>query len=136
MVNIIITSVIAGIHKTKVGSHPTIKLLVEDDNSIPDTDPNCMLVRLPYIEDIPPSLRSLVTYPKSRNPRDSRQSDQFAFQVAGKKVGNVPANLCGLLRKLKTDRKVKGVHWFVLYIVFCFATKILDYPKIVKMWLK
>ena len=38
MVRVNIKSVIAGIHRTKVGSHPRIQLLVETDDSIPGID--------------------------------------------------------------------------------------------------
>ena len=98
-----ITSVIKGIHKTKVGANRLIDLLVENDDHHQNIDPNCMVVRMPSLENIPTSLHKSVTYPKSRNPRDPRQTDQLVEDVAGKIVGNVPANLCGLLRKLKQD---------------------------------
>ena len=71
-VRIIITSVVAGVHRTKVGSHPQIELivgahrdvqlLVENDDSIADIDPDCMLVTVSSIEDIPPELHSEVSY--------------------------------------------------------------------------
>ena len=111
MVNIIVTSVVGGIHRTKVGSHRDVKLLVEDDNNVAIIDPDCMVVRLPLLEDIPPVLHRAVTYPKSRNPRDPRQTDQLVCQVAGKKVGNVPSTLCGLFRRLKADGRVRKIHW-------------------------
>ena len=37
-------SVITGVHRTKVGSHKTVALIVEADNSIPHIDPECMKV--------------------------------------------------------------------------------------------
>ena len=111
MANITIQSVIAGIHRTKVGSNPRIELLVEADNSVRGIDPNCMLVRLPPLEQLSPELHHVVTYPKSRNPKDPRQTNQLALEVAGKKVGNVPANLCGLFRKLKANGSVKKIVW-------------------------
>ena len=40
MARIRIRSVVAGIHRTKVGSHPRIELLVEADNSVAGIDPN------------------------------------------------------------------------------------------------
>ena len=110
MVNIIVTSVVAGIHKTKIGSHRDIKLIVEDDNSVA-IDPDCMLVRLPILENIPPELHRAVTYPKSRNPRDPRRTDQLVCEVAGKKVGNVPSTLCGLFHQLKAAGLVHRIHW-------------------------
>ena len=81
MARIRIRSVVAGIHRTKVGSHPRIELLVEADNSVAGIDPNCMLVRLPQLEQLSPDLRHLVTYPKSRNPKDPRKTDQLALNV-------------------------------------------------------
>ena len=90
-----IRSVIAGIHRTKIGSHPSIELVVEADDTIAGIDPNCMLVRLPPLEQLSPDLHHVVTYPKSRNPSDPRKTDQLALNVAGKKVENIPANLCG-----------------------------------------
>ena len=42
MVNTVtISSVIAGIHKTGVGSHRDIQLAVENDDSIRHIDPDC-----------------------------------------------------------------------------------------------
>ena len=111
MTRITIQSAIAGIHRTKVGSHPRIELMVEADNSVGEIDPNCMLVRLPPLEQLSPELHRLVTYPKSRNPKDPRRTDQLALEVAGKKVGNVPANLCGLFRKLKANGHVRKIVW-------------------------
>ena len=81
MARIRIRSVVAGIHRTKVGSHPRIELLVEADNSVAGIDPNCMLVRLPQLEQLSPDLRHLVTYPKSKNPKDPRKTDQLALNV-------------------------------------------------------
>ena len=111
----ITTSVVAGIHRTKVGSHPRIKLVVEDDDSVQEIDPNCMLVRHPLIHIIQPELHRDTTYPKSRNPRDPRQENQLAYEVAGRKVGNVPTKLCGLFRRMKSAKKVEEIHWLVLY---------------------
>ena len=110
MANIVVSSVICGIHRTKVGSNREVKLHVENDDSIPGIDPNCMVVKMPQIEDIPVELHGRVSYPKSRNPKDKRQTDQYVRDVAGKKVGNVPSNI-GLFRRLKRERKVKEIHW-------------------------
>ena len=74
-------------------------------------DPCCVCVKIPNLEDLLPQQRRLVTYPKSQNPRDPCQKDQLAYEVAGKKVGNVPMNLCGLFRQLKADGKVKKIEW-------------------------
>jgi hypothetical protein len=54
-----------------------VKIHVENDNSIPDIDPNCMIVRVPQLEDIPEELHGRVSYPKSRNRNDKRQTDQY-----------------------------------------------------------
>ena len=56
MANIIVTSVISGLHRTKVGSHRDVKLVVENDDTVPEIDPNCMVVNVPPIEDIPAGL--------------------------------------------------------------------------------
>ena len=113
MVNTIkLSSVIAGIHITNVGSHPNIKLVVEDDNSNPNIDPDCVLVRHPSLEDLPPTCKQLVTYPKSQNSKSKRKEDQFAYQVSGCKVGNVPAKLCGLFRQLKRGGLVTRIDCF------------------------
>ena len=48
-----------------------------------------------------PNLHRAVTYPRSRDPRSARKTDQLAFEVAGRKAGNVPASLCGLFRMLR-----------------------------------
>ena len=85
--------------------------MVEADDTLAGIDPDCMLVWLPPLEKIPGELHNTITYLKSRNPRDPRKRDQLAFEVAGKKVGNVPANLCGLFRKLKASGKVKKICW-------------------------
>ena len=113
MAKISINSVIAGIHRTKVGSHPSIELLVEADDTIPGIDPNCMVVRLSFRDQLPSQSLSLVTYPKSINPRDQRKMDQLLSEVIGKKVGNVPTNLCGLFRRLKVSGKVSKICWYV-----------------------
>ena len=54
MVKIIITSVVAGIYRTKVGSHPNIKLVVENDDTVMGIDPCCVCVKIPNLEDLPP----------------------------------------------------------------------------------
>ena len=111
MANITITSVITGIHVTKRSSHRDVKLLVVEDPDAEDIDENVLMVKVPPIEDIPPELHSAVAYPKSRNPTYPRQTDLLMHKVAGKKVGNVPANLCGLFRQLKAGKKVKEIQW-------------------------
>lgn len=111
MANIVVSSVITGIHRTKVSSHRDIKLLVENDDSIPGIDPDCMIVRMPLLEQIPIQSHGKIAYPKSRNPKDPRQTDQLVRDVAGKKVGNVPSSICGLFRNLKRQKRVKDIYW-------------------------
>ena len=73
--DIVINSVISGIHKTKIGANRSVELIVENDDTIPHIDPDCMVVRVPCLEDIPPAFHRAIAYPKSRNPRDPRQND-------------------------------------------------------------
>ena len=118
-----VNSTITGIHKTKVGAHREIALAVEDDDSIPNIDPNCMLVRFPDLEDIPQRLHKAVTYPK--NPEHKRFFDQLVEDVVGQKVGNVPANICGLFRKLKRDGLVRRIQWYAYF---------LDSSRFIALW--
>ena len=111
-----VNSVVTGIHKTQVGAHREIALLVQNDDSIPHIDRNCMLVRFPDSEEIPERLHKAVTYPK--NPDHERYIDQVAEDMVGKKVGNVPANICGLFRELKRDGLVRRIQWYVIFINF------------------
>ena len=110
--DVVLTSVVTGIHRTKVGSHREIKLLVEDDDSVPHIDPNCMIVRFPGFEDIPEKLHSAITYPK--NPANKRFTDQHVNDVVHRKVGNVPANFCGLPpieKRQPYQRCAMLLHW-------------------------
>lgn len=127
MVRITIKSVIAGIHRTKVGSNPKIELNVEADDSIPGIDPLCMLVRIPRKEQLPQEYLHLVTYPKSRNPNNKRNKDQLAYEVVGKKVGNVPTGLCGLFRQLKSSGKVRKISWYFILFFSCNILKSSDF---------
>lgn len=111
MADIVVNSVISGLHKTKIGANRGVRLIVENDDSVKHIDPNCMLVRVPFLEDIPPELHGAIAYPKSRNPRDLRQTDQLVKETVGKKVGNIPANICGLFRRLKDNGEVREIHW-------------------------
>ena len=74
MVRITIKSVIAGIHRTKVGSNPKIELIEEADDSIPNM---CTFVRMPGKEYLPEEYLNLVRYPKSRYPNNKRNKDQL-----------------------------------------------------------
>ena len=109
--NVVVQSVISGIHKTKIGAHRDVQLIVENDDTIPHIDQNCMVVKVPCLEDIPPALHGEIAYPRSRNPRDHRQTDQLVRETAGKKVGNVPSNICGVFRRLKGDGLVRSISW-------------------------
>jgi hypothetical protein len=62
---VIISSVVSGIHRTKVGGHREIPLLLVNDDTIPNIDPNCVVVRYPEIDQIPSHLHQAVTYPKN-----------------------------------------------------------------------
>ena len=97
---------IAGIHRTKVGSNPKIELIVEADDSITSIDPLCMLVRMPGKEQLPEEYLNLVTYPKSRDPNNKRNKDQLAYEVVGKKVANVPARALRPMEKYKNKQLV------------------------------
>ena len=109
MANIIIKdSVISGIHITKIGSHESIALNIEDDNSIQHIDPNCLKVMFPA--EVSDALLKEITYPK--NPANKRFKDQLVEDCLGKKVGNVPANLCGLFRKLVSEHYVCNIKCF------------------------
>ena len=78
-----------GIYRTKVGGHKDVPLLLENDNSIPEIDPNCVVVKYPALEEIPLRLHRAVCYPK--NPESRRYEDQLVEDVSGMKVGNVHA---------------------------------------------
>ena len=62
---VIISSVVSGIHRTKVGGHREIPLLLVNDDTIPNIDPNCVVVRYPEIDQIPSQPNQAVTYPKN-----------------------------------------------------------------------
>ena len=44
---------ISGLHRTKIGANRNARLIVENDDTISHIDPNCMLVKVPLLEDIP-----------------------------------------------------------------------------------
>ena len=69
------------------------------------------MFRVPFLEDIPPELHGAIAYPKSQNPRDLSATDQLLKETVGKKVGNVPVNICGLFRMLKDNGEVREIHW-------------------------
>ena len=109
---IIKNSVITGIHRTKVGAHEAIPLIVQKDDSVQHIDPDCMLVKFP--EDVAASLMKEITYPK--NEAHKRPHDQLVEDVLGMKVGNVPANICGAFRHLLDSTRVKSIKCFSIGI--------------------
>ena len=100
-------SVVTGIHITGVGSHEALALAVEKDDSIPHIDPMCMKVVCPNKVD--ECFLKAVTYPK--NPQRKRFYDQHVEDILGKKVGNVPANICKLFRRLIDNGHVQEIKW-------------------------
>jgi hypothetical protein len=84
---------------------------VEEDDTVHEIDSECMLVRAPLLEDIPPHLHDEIAYPKSRDPRSLRRRNQLVRETVGRKIGNVPSNLCGLFRRLRSSGEVKGIYW-------------------------
>lgn len=101
------SSSVTGIHRTKVSSHEDVTLLVHEDNSIPHIDPQCMKVMFPMHVDA--QLREEIVWPK--NPKNKRYHDQRVRDCLGKKVGNVPANLAGLFRRLLSSNQVSEITW-------------------------
>ena len=110
----IINSLITGLHATKNGSHPSIALEVVADNSNSAQlhDRNVLKVVCPLLENIPRAMHDEVVWP--RNPASKRYEDVLVSDVAGLKVGNVPANLCGLFKELLMSGLAQDVK--------CFAT--------------
>lgn len=88
-----------------------MKLIVGIDDSLLDKDPECMLSKVPFIEDTSPGLHTAVT----GNHRVRQQSDTRISEVAGKKVGNVPAN-CALflVKQLKGNVKFQDIYCFAV----------------------
>ena len=104
---IVIKSTITGIHKTKMSSHEEISLRVEEFNGIPQIDPDCMRVMFPIKVDA--ALLDEVVWP--RNVMRKRYSDLKVRHCLGKEVGNVPANVAGLFRRLVREKKVSSISW-------------------------
>lgn len=98
-------SSISGLHATKTSSHPDITLLIGPD--ITHKDPNAMKVVVPMLQNLPPESLDMVTWPK--NPERKRFVDQVVRDVAGKKVGNVPANLCAVFKDLLREGVATGI---------------------------
>ena len=100
---ITIQSDIKGIHHFKVWPHSEIPMLVEKENGN-RWDRHAMTVSYPAFKDIPSSLR----HEWARIP-DNDKVGQRVDENAGKVVGRVPANLCGLFRKYIDKQKVKRI---------------------------
>ena len=92
-------STITGLHATKKSCHSTIALNVVPDST--GKDPDAMKVVVPGLESLKPESLDLITWPK--NPMRKRYIDQLVRDVAGQKIGNVPANLCGAFKELLND---------------------------------
>lgn len=61
----------------------------------------------PKLGQIPRELHGEIVWP--RNLKSRRPDDLLVKDVAGAKVGSVPANLCGLLKGLLDDGRVKTI---------------------------
>ena len=97
-----IHSVIVGLHTTGNGSHPLIVLDVVEDNDV-DKDPDCMRV---VCNNVPTHHRKLVTWPANE---EKNRPDQLAADIINMKIGNVPANLCGFLRRCEGIQKITAM---------------------------
>ena len=102
-------STITGLHITRKSSHCDVELKVVADESFA-LDPNCMQVVCPKLENISPQLHDEIVWPK--NPLNKRPYDILQSHVAGKKIGNVPANLCGLFKELLMSGQSNGIKCF------------------------
>jgi len=91
-------SAIKGYHIFKIKPHESIKMLVipELNNSY---DANAMLIQMPAIQDIDENLHE----------ENTGKDDTKVTDIAGKKVGRVPANLAVIFRKLLTSGKIKSI---------------------------
>ena len=103
-------SVISGLHMTRISSHRDVELKVVPDDDALFYDPNCMQVVCPKLENISPELHGAVVWAK--NPQSKRPHDILQSHAAGKKIGNVPANLCGLLKNLLVSGQVNAIKCF------------------------
>ena len=97
-----IHSCIVGLHATGNGAHPLLLLDVENDDSV-DKDPDCMRV---MCNIVPTCHLRLVTWPGNV---DKGRPDQHAADIEGKKIGNVPANLCGFFRRCGGIKRITAM---------------------------
>ena len=105
-------STISGLHMTKKGSHPSIALKVLPDPTRHVYDRNCMQVVCPALGNIHLDLHNEIVWP--RNIKSKRFTDVLVKDVAGSKIGHVPANLCFLFKRLIDSKEVASIS--------CFAT--------------
>ena len=103
---VIRNSTISGLHATRTSSHPDVVLKVLPDDTT-SKDVNAMKVMVPPLNDLSEDTLNQITWP--RNPDRRRFIDQRVRDVVGKKVGNVPANLCGIFRVLLRDGLVTKI---------------------------
>ena len=101
-------STITGIHKTKNGASEFIAMNVIKDDTIGYIDPDSMRVMFP--SSVSSAFLKEITYPKKKARK--RFQDQLAEDILGKKVGNVPANLCGLFRSLLDSGSGRNIKCF------------------------
>ena len=86
-------SCIKGYHRFKIRPHKEIVMdvKIEIGNKL---DHNAMIVKLPLLEDITPTLHKEIT----KEERGKEKEHQTVESTAGKVVGRVPANLCKLFK--------------------------------------
>ena len=96
-------STVKGYHVFKVTPHPAIPMFVKKDEGN-SYDPNAMVVKVPDLKEIPAELHDVVT-----KEAKGKKEKQTVRDTAGMIVGRVPANLCGLFRKLLQDGDIREV---------------------------
>ena len=104
---------IRGYHIFKITPHKEIKLQVlkEVNNK---KDPKTMLVKMLGLEEIPVNVRDDITRPKKK----TNEKNQTVKEIAGKDVGRVPANLCGVFKDLLKSGKVTSILWYTIFVSF------------------
>ena len=106
---------IKGYHIFKITPHKEIKLQVlkEVNNK---KDPNAMPVKMPGLEEIPVNLHDNITRPRKK----LNEKNQTVKEIAGKDVGQVSANLCGVFRDLQKSGKATNKYPLVYHFCFFF----------------
>ena len=94
---------IRGYNFFKVRPRPDIPMEVEmeKDNIC---DPNAMAIKMPSIDDIHQSLHKEITTEGNKT-----RKEQLVYDIAGKQVGRVPANLCKLFKQLLKNGSVTKI---------------------------